>query len=217
MHWIKKYRKEHRLSRDALAEKVIKAKIDKHQVGCSGKLIDILEYGGITHPNIAAVITMVCGGTAEDFDSIVHEDYRGKWKPGQKLMFESRYNDIPDEFTILTAEQKAKREEEKRTEKTEVKPPKAVEKYFIKPVVKIGRDGTEEMRFASMSEAAAHANVGLITVSLRCNKKISDKTDEFKAAKCTWRFANEWDAMTEEQRAKEVKRAKKRIREERET
>lgn len=206
MHWIEKYRKEHGLSRDELAKKVRGCKIDKRQVGCSERLIFFLEHGGITHPNIAAKITKVCGGTAENWNSIVHEDYRGQWKPGQKIDFRPRVEDEAEGFSIHPERTKKKPAEKKPADK-----PGSAEMNAdkCKAVVQICTHGMEMMRFASMTEAAAHAKVQISSVSQRCNKNISERTDEFKLAKCTWRFAEEWDAMDGKQRAEEVKRAKK--------
>lgn len=213
MHWIKRLRREYRrkdggtgISRYGLAKMVRERKVGGRNVGCSGLLIDILEHGGITHPAIAAVITLVCGGTAENWNSIVHEDYRGQWKPGQKINFKPRFEDEAEEFSIHPEQAKKKPAEKKPADK-----PKCTEMNVdkCKPVVQICTHGMEIMRFASMTEAAAHAKVPISSVSQRCNKNISERTDEFKLAKCTWRFAEEWDAMDEKQRAEEVKRARK--------
>lgn len=207
MHWIEKFRRENGISQEEMAKLVRKCKIGKKQVGCSGKLIDILECGGITAPGIAAMIVKVCGGTAEQFDSIVDEIWRGKWKPGMKADFYYKIAEEPHEFVCAPKEPK---KEKPKVEKPKEKKPHEDKR---KSVVQIGRDGIEIMRFASVSEAAEYANVSIGSVSQRCNRIISEKTDEFKMAKCTWRFAEDWDKMTENQRAEEMRFARKRRRE----
>ena len=227
MHWIEKFRREYRrqdggtgISQEEMAKLVRKCKIGKKQVGCSWQLIDILECGGITAPGIAAMIVKVCGGTAEQFDSIVDEIWRGKWKPGMKADFYYKIAEEPHEFVCAPKEPKkekpkVEKPKEPKKEKPKVEKPKEKKPHEdkCKSVVQIGRDGIEIMRFASVNEAARHANVNISSVSQRCNRIISEKTDEFKMAKCTWRFAEDWDKMTENQRAEEMRFARKRRRE----
>lgn len=225
MHWIKEFRAKNKLSQEELAKKVPKCKAyriveksacgtkdKKHPGACSDLLIEILEHGGITAPGIAAAITMVCGGTAEQWDSIVHEDYRGTWKPGDRIAFRPRMQAEPfDALPLPKIEATIK--ERPRAEKPKAKPPKkAAEPEIKRPVVQIGKDFAEAARYATPAAAAAAMNVSLRIITVRCDRKVSDETDEFIRYQNTWRYADEWDSMTPEQRMEDMKNARKRER-----
>lgn len=206
MHWIEKFRREYKrkdgrtgIIQEELAKMVRKTKVycvregSKRKrlrtVGCSEVLIEILEHGGITHPNIAEAIATVCGATEEQRNSIVHEKYHGEWQR-----------------TDQPAKPRSNEERKKREEAKLNKAPKNEDKCKI--VVQIGVDGTEMKRYKSLTDAAKNENVVISSVSIRCNHRISEHIDEFAYAGCTWRFAHEWDAMNEAQRQAEVQAAR---------
>ena len=239
MHWIEKFRAKNKLSQEEMAKKVrtckayqivekpgCRTKYEKYQVACSDLLIEILEHGGITAPGIAAAITTVCGGTAEQWDSIVHEDYRGTWKPGDRIAFKPRMQAEPfDVMPKIEATIKERpraerpRAEKPRAEKPKAEKPKAAPKpqkpaepEIKRPVVQIGKDFAEAARYATPAAAAAAMNVSLRIITVRCDRKVSDETDEFIRYQNTWRYADEWDSMTPEQRMEDMKNARKRER-----
>lgn len=196
MHWIEKFRAEYKrkdgrtgISRDELAKLVRRRK-----VGCSPKLIDILEHGGITHPRIANAIAAVCEADEEQRNSIVHETHRGKWTPPPK----------PKKRSEILKEHKGDR--------SKLPQPLAVNAVKVLPetakaVVQIDLYGREMARFCSISEAAQNAGVSLGVVQNRIKHRLSDAVDEYQVADCTWRFAEEWDAMSDAERTAEVERA----------
>lgn len=51
---------------------------------CSHALINILICGGVTQPKIAARIAAFTGATPQQWDEIVHEKHRGKYRPPKK-------------------------------------------------------------------------------------------------------------------------------------
>lgn len=224
MHWIEKFRAKNKLSQEEMAKKVrackayrivekpgSRTKYEKYPVACSDLLIEILEHGGITAPGIAAAITTVCGGTAEQWDSIVHEDYRGTWKPGDRIAFKPRMQAEPfDALPRIEATIKERPRAEKA--KAAPKPQKAAEPEIKRPVVQIGKDFAEAARYATPAAAAAAMNVSLRIITVRCDRKVSDETDEFIRYQNTWRYADEWDSMTPEQRMEDMKNARKRER-----
>ena len=79
MHWLEKFRTEY-VKKDGtqgIDRSVFASQVRRRGVGCSAELIFIIENGGITHPNIANKIALVAGATAEQRDSMVHEERRG--------------------------------------------------------------------------------------------------------------------------------------------
>jgi hypothetical protein len=213
MHWIKKWRLNYvdkygrkGLSQEDFARMVRKQKVycaregskrkKLRTVGCSEVLIEILEHGGITHPNIAEAIATVCGATEEQKYSIMHEKHWSGY-------VDSIRPQLWGEMTLI------------KTKKKKEKPKKDDPNYVdgkCKAVVQLDRAGNVEKRFAMMSEAAKENDVALSTVSLRCNHQIGDTTDEYCTCGRTWRFEDEWNALSEEQRKEELMLAKLRIR-----
>lgn len=76
MHWLEKWRKEHQMSREMLAQ----------QVGVSEQVIWMAENqnGFKTHPLIADSIADYTGATSAQRDSIVHEKHHGTYKPNPR-------------------------------------------------------------------------------------------------------------------------------------
>lgn len=217
MHWIEKYRINYTdkfgrkgLTQEALAKMVRRQKVycvregskrkKLRTVGCSERLIEILEHGGITHPNIAEAIATVCGATEDEKNSIIHEKHRNGYvdSAGPRLW---------SEMTLINTK--------KKKEKEKPKPKKEDPNYVdgkCKAVVQLDRAGNVEKRFTMMSDAAKENGVALSTVSLRCNHQIGNTTDEYSTCGRTWRFEDEWNALNEEQRKEELMLAKLRIR-----
>lgn len=234
MHWIEEFRQRTGIDRNELAKKVKECKAYRHKkkvkgkrtkpetynVECSATLIDYLEHGDITSPAIAAAIVTVCCGTAEQFDSIVHEDYRGQWKPGQKIQFKPRFEvEAEGRMAIsIVSEGKVKRGKPPKKEKPKPEPkPKPAPKPKPEPyrqgsVVQINTAFEEAGRFASPADAAAAMDVSIRIVGERCSRKISENSDEMNRLGCTWRYADEWDAMTPEQRVEDMRKARRRER-----
>lgn len=247
MHWIKRFRQQVGIDRNELAKGVKKytifkvdesrpcmkilgkkvPQIKEHNVGCTENLIDILEHGGITHPAIAAVITLVCGGTAENWNSIVHEDYHGQWKPGQKIEFKPRF-DVEAEGRMaitIVSRGEAKRGKLPKTEKPKKepkpkpapkppKPPKPqqpkLQEHQRRPVVEIDTTFQEVKRYADPELVARAMGTRLRSITMRCDRQMAYDMDEMQRFRCTWRYADEWDAMTPEQRTKDMDDSRKR-------
>lgn len=226
MHWIEQFRKEYRhkdgrtgLSRDGLAKMVRERKVGGRNVGCSENLIFILEHGGITAPGIAAAITTVCGGTAEQWDGIVHEDYRGQWKPGWKTRFEPRVKiEAEDAMAVsIVSRGEVKRGKAPKNigaEKKEAKPPKPQQPRLLehqqRTVVEIDTAFQEVKRYANPEEVANAMETRLRSITIRCDRQVAHDMDEMQRFGCTWRYADEWDAMTPEQRIEDMTGARKR-------
>ena len=212
MHWIERFRKEYQrrdgrkgISQDELAKMVRKCKVycvregskrkKLRTVGCSEALIEILEHGGITHPNIAEAIATVCGATEEQKNGLMHEKH---WNGYKDMITPTPWGEIT--ITPKPKEKKLKTDD-----------PNWIDGK-CKAVVQLDRGGNVIKRYDSMSEASKDAKLALSSVSLRCNHQIGDETDEYMARGCTWRFESEWNALTEEQKKNEIFLAKQRVR-----
>lgn len=186
MHWLEKFRREY-VRKDGsvgISRKEFAGMVKLKYGNCSAKLIAIIEGGGITHPRIANQIAIVTGVSPALRDKMVHKNYRGGWEPPRP---------------------------KRRSEHKKPTPPLAIDVIpdHARRVVAIDISGKEIGRFESEREAANAAGCTQTTVSNRCNRVTSAGTGEFRFFDCTWRFAEEWDAMTEFERAADIENARK--------
>lgn len=185
MHWLEKFRSKamnkdggRGISREELAA-MVKLKYGK----CSATLIGIVESGGIIQVDIADQIAAITGATAKQRDSMVHESRRSGWTPPQpkrRAEFEMK----PQPLCLDVIPDHARR------------------------VVQIDMFGNEIARFESGLAAANASGCSSATVSVRCNRGLSSGTGEFRNRDHTWRFAEEWDAMSHEERAADMLKAR---------
>ena len=70
-------------------------------------------------------------------------------------------------------------------------------------VVALLRGGIEESRYPSIAEAARAMECSIKHVEYRCKRKCETE-DEFRYRGCTFRFAEEWDAMSEVDRMRDI-------------
>lgn len=186
MHWLKKFRMEYvrKDGKVGISREVFASKVRRRGVGCSEKLIAIIEEGGITHPRIAKKIAIVAEATKEQYESMIHEERRNGWAPPKPA---------------------------RRSEHKKLPPPLAPEVIpdHAKRVVAVDISGKEIARFESVTAAAEAVGCTPATVSNRCNRNVSSGTGEFRFFDCTWRFANEWDAMSDFEREADIENARK--------
>lgn len=135
-------------------------------MGCSPKLIEILEGGGKTIAKIANRIADECGATDAEFAEIV-------LKKDQNRRIRSRRRG--------------------HTEAPEEPKPDGGRK-----VVCIDEYGAELARYASIEQAATMTYASPEGVRRRCDGEM--RSNEYERYGRTWRYADEWDAMTAAQR-----------------
>ena len=138
---------------------------------CSEKLIEIIEEGGVTHPNIAKAIADLTRATPRQHASMLSEARRAGFempKPRRR----SEYKNKPQPLTPDVIPDTARR------------------------IVKLNRAGEITAIFESCKVAAEHEGVAYCTVYTRCARTVGPTVDEFKKRGCTWRFEEEWDAMS---------------------
>jgi hypothetical protein len=191
MHWLEKWRRDFQrkdggtgIGRDELAKMIHKPGTYANpasEINCSAVLIAILEGGGITHPEIANRIADITGATAQQRDMLVHEIHRGTYVPGAK-------------------ENRTKSGKRPAPTDPGYKPANARE------VVRIDIFGRTE-RYASVLDAAHAAGCSAGTVQTRCRRALSAKTNEFLIRDHTWRYADEWEAMTPEAQMDDLRSA----------
>ena len=175
MHWLEKWRKDHQMSRERLAK----------QVGVSEQLIWKAENenGFKTHPLIANDIADYIGATAEQRDSIVHKKHHGTYKPNPRA---KRY--------VAAVEKKKEKEKRER---------KAAER---REIVAVNIAGVEQGRYPTLVAAAdAHLPCTTTTVSNRAGRKLSPGVNEFMPYGVTFRYADEWDKMSVDERKEDMR------------
>lgn len=195
MHWLKQWRMsfERRDGRTGLSRREMAKMVrvpgtisnPNKEIGCSETLIAILEGGGITHPAIANRIAEVTGATPEQRDMLVHKMHKGTWRP-----------------TAKTARESAKAAE---AAKEIIRCSAGGAPSNAHTVVCLDRSGSEIGRYASMVDAAYAINSTYTAVYNRCNRKLKPKTNEFSVYGCTWRLADEWDSMTQEEKTNDLR------------
>lgn len=183
MHWITQFRMNYRRKdgKIGITEEELAKMICTPFTGCNRKLIEILEAGGITHPDIADRIAHVTGATPEQRDSIVHKKHRGKRRKKKK-----REKLCPGNMTDM---------------------PGWAEKFGAMGVVQIGKDGREMCRHLSITRAAKTLGCTTLSIGRRCRRELWDKSDEFDHFGFTFRYAAEWDDMSPEEKERDIRGA----------
>lgn len=186
MHWLKKFRLEykHKNGSRGISREELAAMVKLKHGTCSAVLIGIIESGGITHPNIADQIAKATGATAAQRNSMVHPKLRAAWE-------------LP----------KAKR----RSEHEKQPPPMALDVIpdTAHRVVALDPEGNIVEHFESLSQAARSAGTSAPVVYARCVRKVQMLSGEFAFRGYTWRFAEEWDSMSDAEKAADMENARK--------
>lgn len=120
-------------------------------------LTGIIDKGWITHPRIAARIVHAIGGTVEEYDLLVADKHKGKFRPRVQAKPEAKPKPKPK------AETAHKTQRDKRS----------------REVVIVSKDGRELERFPSEAAAAQYAWVGNSVVRNRCRHKLKGQASEF--------------------------------------
>jgi len=149
-----------------------------------------------TVPKLADLIAEACGATAKQRDALVLEKYRGTWKPPRQRKAVAR---VPYEKPSAVAPPKKSRCSAKGLTHGPNNPfPGA------RAVVKIDRKGETVARYVSCNRAALQNSLREDQVSSRCHRR--GKSDEFRLMGFTFRFAEEWDRMSTEERRADISR-----------
>ena len=182
MHWLKKWRKQYvrKDGRKGIDKKEMAALVRNRDTGCSDVLIGIVENGGITHPEIARRIARITGATVEQYNSMVHKIHWGGYEP-QKNRRRDDFEKKPQPLTIG------------------VTPPNA------RAVVRLDMFGNIMDRHNSIMAAAAAAGCSVGAVENRCYRRLNYTSDEFKMLECTFRFEDEWNELSREERMKQLR------------
>ena len=191
--WIEDFRTKYGLERDEFARRVRvlgARKRPERPIGCTEALVYMLERSSrpITHPNIADLLAEACGATAEQRDSIVAKKWRGEWKG----------DGIPRclkgcEWTMGKAKEAA--------------PGPRDQPYWRRGVagrrsiVKIDANGNVLERYVSLTQATALCGQSMNSIGERARKCVRN---EFIPGGHSFRFAEEWDKMTPEERRKDL-------------
>ena len=144
----------------------------------SEALIYILENqnNAVTHPVIATRIAELCGANEAQHGMFVHRKHRGRIPPPR-----------PGRELMITS--KVRRKGRVR------------QANGCREVVKLNRKGRVLARYKSLDEAAAREPVSAGGITWRCQRRTMD---EWKDG-TTWRYADEWDAMSPAERAQDLR------------
>lgn len=190
--WIEEFRMRYNLDRYEFARRVRvlgARKRPDRPIGCTEALVYMLERSSrpVTHPTIANLLAEACGATAEQRDEIVPKKYRGGWKG----------DGVPRclkgcEWTLGKAKEK-------------IEP--AIQISWRhgaagrREVAKIDRNGFVLERYPSLTYACAACGNSMNSIGERARKRVRD---EFLPDGYSFRYAEEWDRMTPEERRKDM-------------
>lgn len=148
------------------------------RVKCSEHLLWMLVNGHntVTHPNIADRIADECRATPEQRDSLVAAKHHGTYVPKPP----------------------------KPTAAEEIREEISIQKNNNRPVVAVDVLGDELARYESADEAANYLYCSNRSIWRRCQRRCVK--NEFEPFGITFRYADEFDAMTPEQRRSDVAR-----------
>ena len=198
--WIKDYREREGLELYQLQQRVntySRLSSNPLQAPVSAQLIHMLEEqkDAVTHPHIADCIAAVCGATAKQRDMIVHRIHRGEWVPTDETRnLAKEANKANIGYTVdAPAARKRKPPANKRA------------------VVKVDICANIVDRFSSVSDAAKEAETRKANIRSRCQRRVvhefrryRDNNGNYIMRIFTYRYADEWDSMTREQRIADV-------------
>lgn len=182
MHWIMEYC--HKMcggdnTCDRCHAYYCKPRFDlANKAKCSEHLLWMLANGHnvVTHPNIADRIADECRATSEQRDTLVAAKHHGTYKPSPPSP--TKAEEIREEISI--------------------------QKNNCRPVVAVDVLGREVSRYISAEGAAHYLYCSSRSVWRRCQRRCIK--DEFEPFGITFRYADEYDAMTPEQRRADVAR-----------
>lgn len=183
--WITDFRESYGLSIEQLGRLIrrLGAKKDP-EIRCSDLLLYYLEdvKGFCTVPAIANLIAEACGATAAQRDELVLKQYRGTWKGDGKPAIQPQTQPPPP------------------------LPVRRVRPVQGRPVVALDVSGNVVGRYDNTVSAAACCGVIKSCVWRRCVRQML--RDEFELIGFTFRYADEWDRMTAEERRADMQRAR---------
>ena len=186
MHWLEKWQRERCAVKDRGGCEDCRY-LCKPQVELARgaqvplRLIDRLIYEGwITHPNFADRIADFTGATAKQRDKLVHKKHRGTYVPGKAL---------------------------KKIKRPRPEPDRSGKGWIGRPVVAIDREGKVLHSFDTALQAAESAGYGTAYIYARCEHRLSSARDEFRSKGLSYRWTDEWQAMSREEQLEDVRRA----------
>ena len=193
--WIDAFYTAHGMDREEFARRVrvlgarkLREKESKRSfpVNCSSELIYRLEMAKTprTHQNIADLIAEACGASDAERDSIVAPMHRGTWHGDGVAKALGDLRPVN------------RRERHVSTERQYAR---------YKPVVKIGRDGRVLDVYISMAKAATENRHSMDMVERRVHREIRD---EFAPSGFSYRFASEWDGMSDTQKRMDIEQVR---------
>lgn len=206
--WISDFREAHGLELDEFA-RVVNTYRRLRKLPMNGIVSDVLIYilerdeRAVTHPILASAIADACGATPEQYDSIVAECHRGKWKPNPANARYVRKAMWKVTNTIPTQTQHWKVETEEVVDSPR---PRIKERYLkqCRSVLAIDKNGDVVCEYPSLKAAAEAYSVSEKYVSGRCRRIVRDTSIYKPGIRVTFRYSDEWEKLMPEQRAKEV-------------
>lgn len=197
--WITEFRKEYGLTLEQLGAAIRRVGARKNPPArVSDILLENLETkrGYKTVPGLADLIAETCGATPAKRDELVLERYRGTWRGTGKPKVGQRKP--PTERPVAAAP---------------TPPPTAVKKKrsngHDRQVIAIDRNGNIVHRYGSVKNAWGMTGLNPSSIRKRCCGTIMG--DEFRAYGYTFRYADAWEGLTEDQRKAELARAAARL------
>lgn len=214
--WIQEYREREKLELWQFQQRVntYGQNIEKPFFGIiSADLIHMLEVdkNAVTHPRIADAIATLCEATPEQRDMIVAECHKGEWNgPTDDELEIARKVNLKvfvkgiDYHTITTISGTPSVEPERQKLSTISN---------IRPVVKIDILGNVVKRYSGAKQASEFERLERSAIKSRCQRKVKKEfarygiEQESPLDKCTFRYADEWDVMTREEKIADINRS----------
>ena len=185
--WITEFRQARGMTLEELGG-VIRyyGKRRKPALRVSDTLLEWLEGvpGYRTVPALADLIAEVCGATPQQRDELVLEKYRGTWR---------------GTGTPLEPPAKQARAARKRAVRLTWRGEP------VKAVVAIDRGGNILARYPNVTNLSAHSGLHTTSIRRRCDGKTAG--NEFLRYGLTYRYQDEWEKLTEEEKREELRKA----------
>lgn len=198
--WITDFRQAHGLTLEELGRAIryVGRKKDP-ELRVSDVLLENLETkpGYKTVPKLADLIAETCGATAAQRDELVLEQYRGTWKPKRRSPVKAALGAVARPMPPgKTAPPPTDGKAHPRKGATAERDARSHRVYGI------DRQGNIVHRYTSVKNAFAMTGLLPSTIRKRCYGIV--RGNEFRGMGFTFRYADLWDSLTEDQRRAEV-------------
>ena len=140
----------------------------------------------------------------------IRDRCKRKLQKGEEFLYGYTFR-FAHEWDLMTPEERMAALGQNSTEKRKTKREKEPRPYR-REIVALNEQGMVLKRFQTQLAAAVYYDCSKRHVGDRCNRQVRPEANEFRLCGCTFRYRDDWDAMTPEEQMRDMQKAKQKIR-----